>query len=67
MLTNWKTTISSIVSAAGMFTLFASAPPYSLHFPPVIMALAGFMAIGGLAALGIAGKDSDVTGGTRKQ
>ena len=61
---SWKSTVSALVSAAGMFVIFASAPPYSVHFPVWISALAGFMALGGLAALGINSKDSDVTGGT---
>ena len=64
---SWKTTVSALISTAGMFVIFASAPPYNVHFPVWISALAAFMALGGLAALGITGKDSDVTGGTRPQ
>jgi len=59
---SWKSTVSALVSAAGMFVIFASAPPYNVHFPIWISALAGFMALGGLAGLGIVAKDSDVTG-----
>jgi hypothetical protein len=64
---SWKSTVSALVSAAGMFVIFASAPPYNVHFPISISALAGFMALGGLAGLGIVAKDSDVTGGTVSQ
>lgn len=64
---SWKTTLSSVISAAGMFVIFASAPPYSVQFPTVVSALAAFMALGGLVSLGINGKDADVTGGTRQQ
>ena len=61
---SWKTTVSGLISAAGMFVLFASAPPYSVHFPVWVSALAGFLAVGGMASLGINGKDSNVTGPT---
>ena len=61
---SWKTTTAGLVSTAGMFVIFASAPPYNIHFPVWVSALAGFMALGGLAALGISGKDSNVTGTT---
>ena len=61
-MANWKTTVSALVSAAGMFVLFGAAPPYNIHFPVGVMALAGFMALGGLASLGINGKDNNVTG-----
>ena len=64
MVTSWKTTVSAAVSAAGMFIIFASAAPYNVHFPVWISALAAFMALGGLAGLGINAKDSQVTGGT---
>jgi len=47
-----------------MFVIFASAAPYNVHFPVWISALAAFMAVGGLASLGINAKDSSVTGGT---
>jgi hypothetical protein len=46
-----------------MFIIFASAAPYNVHFPVTISALAAFMALGGLASLGINTKDSEVTGG----
>ena len=61
---SWRSTVSACVSAAGMFVIFASAPPYSVHFPVAVSSLAGFMALGGLASLGINAKDSGVTGGT---
>lgn len=50
-----------------MFVIFASAPPYNVHFPVAVSALAAFMALGGLASLGINGKDNNVTGGTKQQ
>jgi hypothetical protein len=47
-----------------MFVIFTSAPPYNVHFPVVVSALAQFMFLGGLASLGINAKDSEVTGGS---
>ena len=64
---SWKSTLSSVISAAGMFIIFASAPPYSVQFPTVVSALAAFMALGGLVSLGVNAKDNNVTGGTIKQ
>jgi len=61
---SWRSTLSACVSVAGMFIIFASAPPYNLHFPVAISALAQFAFLGGLASLGINAKDSGVTGGT---
>ena len=60
----WKSTVSGAVSAAGMFIIFASGAPYNVHFPVWLSALAAFMALGGLASLGINAKDSEVTGGS---
>jgi hypothetical protein len=61
---SWKSTVSGAVSAAGMFIIFASGAPYNVHFPVWLSALAAFMALGGLASLGINAKDSEVTGGS---
>jgi hypothetical protein len=64
MGTSWKTTLSALASTVGMFVLFSASPPYSIVWPMWVSALAGFMALGGLAGLGINAKDSQVTGGT---
>jgi hypothetical protein len=61
---SWKTTLSAAVSAGASFVLFASQPPFSIHFPSWLAAIAMFAMVGGLAGLGIVAKDSDVTGGT---
>ena len=61
---SWRSTLTGCISAGGMFLAFASAPPYNVHFPTWVMAIAGFMAVGGVASLGINAKDSGVTGGT---
>ena len=61
---SWRSTLAGCVSAAGSFVAFASLPPYNVHFPTWVLAFAGFMAVGGVAALGINAKDSGVTGGT---
>lgn len=61
---SWRSTVSACVSAAGMFIIFASAAPYNVQFPVTISALAAFMALGGLASLGLNTKDSEVTGGS---
>ena len=61
---SWKTTVSAAVSAGASFVLFASQPPFAIHFPAWVAALAMFAMVGGLASLGINAKDSNVTGGT---
>lgn len=64
---SWKTTLSACVSAGASFVLFASQPPFSIHFAPWLSAIAMFAMVGGLTGLGIVAKDSDVTGGTVSQ
>jgi hypothetical protein len=61
---NQKTTISAGISAAASFVMFASQPPLSIQFPQWMTAVAMFAMVGGLAALGINAKDSNVTGGS---
>lgn len=62
---NWKTTLSGLItSAAGLVLAFNAA---GVAEPKWLIVTAGFVLAGGLAALGIAGKDNDVTGGTRQQ
>ena len=63
---NWKTTASSAVSAASAFVLFASQT-HMMAFPSWATAIATFTMAGGLAAFGIAAKDSQTTGGTNGQ
>lgn len=62
MLSSYKTSVSAILSAAASFVLFA--PQVGMTFPKWATALAMFVSIGGLAALGIEAKDYNVTGGT---
>jgi hypothetical protein len=65
MTTNWKTTLSGcITSAAGLVLAFNGA---GIAEPKWLVVTAGFVLAGGLASMGIAGKDHDVTGGTRQQ
>ena len=66
LLTNSKTTIAAVISAAASFILFAQSAQY-VTLPPWVMALAAFAQIGGLAAFGIVAKDFNVTGGTTSQ
>ena len=61
---SWKSTVSAVISVAGLFVIFASGAPYNVHFPVWLSALADFMALGGLAGLGINAKDAQVTGGS---
>jgi hypothetical protein len=61
---NWKTSLSGIVAMLGAFVFFASQPPYNVHFPPLVMAAAGFVAAGGFLSASFFAKDRDVTGGT---
>lgn len=60
---NWMPTLAALISAAGSFVLFAqNSGMYT--FPKLAVALALFMNVGGLAALGITAKQFNVTGGT---
>lgn len=59
---SWRTSISGIVAAASAFVVFAQGT-FHIPVPPIIQALAAFVMIGGLASLGINGKDARVTGG----
>ena len=61
---NQKTTVSAAISAAAAFVMFASQPPFSIHFPTWVTAMAMFLMVGGLASLGVNAKDSNVTGGS---
>ena len=56
---SWKTTVSAIVTVAAGFVLFS---PDLFSDWPWLIELAKYVTLGGLAALGIAAKDSGVTG-----
>lgn len=58
---NWKTTLSGLVSAAAAFV--ALSPQLFIRWPWAVE-LAKFISVGGLASLGLAAKDKNVTGGT---
>ena len=60
MTTNWKTTVSGLVAAAASLVLFMSTQGVAL--PHWLVVVSGFVVAGGLASLGITGKDADVTG-----
>jgi len=60
---NYKTTITSALSAVASFVLFAQQLQY-VHFPNWAMAIAMFTQVGGLAAFGVMAKDYNATGGT---
>jgi hypothetical protein len=60
---SWKTTLTSAVSSAAAFVLFAQQLHY-INFPSWVMAVAMFAMAGGLASFGVSAKDSNVTGGT---
>ena len=57
-MTSWKTTLSGAVTSAAGFVVFASTQ--GLAMPKWLVLLAGFTLCGGLAAMGIAGKDASV-------
>jgi hypothetical protein len=57
---NWKTT--ALGAATAFFAFVAFDPQW---FPAVLVSLAKFAMIGGLAGLGIAAKDFNVTGGSK--
>lgn len=53
-LRNWQTTTCGIVSAVASFVVM-----FPQNFPPPVHMVAQFAMAGGLAALGICGKDSN--------
>jgi hypothetical protein len=65
MATSWKTTASSIVTAATGLVVFLSTQ--GVQLPHWLVVTAGFVAAGGMASLGLNAKDHDVTGGTKPQ
>lgn len=58
---SWKTTLASVVSAGGSFVLFAQASG-QVHIPAIVMLIAAFANVGGLATFGVVAKDYDVSG-----
>ena len=62
-MSNYKTTITSFVSAGASFVLFAQQMNL-IAFPKWAMAVALFASVGGLAAFGVMAKDYNATGGT---
>jgi hypothetical protein len=62
---NWKASASGLVSSAAGLVLALNAG--GVAEPKWLIITAGFVLAGGLAALGISGKDNDVTGGTKQQ
>lgn len=56
---SWKSTLAGSFTAFFMFVLFT---PETFQQYPWLIALSKFAAIGGLAAMGIVGKDFDQTG-----
>lgn len=61
---NWKTTLSGLVSSAAGLVLALSAG--GVVEPKWLSLTAGFVLAGGLAGLGIAAKDNNVTGGSKQ-
>lgn len=58
---SWKTTAAGCLSAAASFVLFAHNSHYAV-FPGWMIGVATFAQVGGLASLGIAAKDYNVSG-----
>ncbi len=59
---SWKTTLSGIVSATASFVVALNTQGVAM--PKWLPLTAAFVLAGGLASLGIAGKDYNVTGTT---
>ena len=53
---NWKTSTAGIIAAAAGFVAFK---PELFAKWPAVVALAQYVVVGGLAALGIVGKDAN--------
>jgi hypothetical protein len=61
---SWKTSVLGVISAGFSYIAF-SPDDFSNHV--WLVHLARFVAAGGLAGLGIAAKDYNVTGGTKQR
>lgn len=59
---NWKTTVSSLITAVAGFVLFS--PEF---FSPLAISVSKYIMAGGLVGMGLAAKDHNVTGGTKLQ
>lgn len=59
---NWKTTVTGIFTALFGFVVFS---PDTFKSLPWLIELSKFAAAGGLVMMGLSGKDSNVTGGTK--
>ena len=59
---SWKTTAFGIISAAAGFVILH---PQYFAAHAYIVDIANYVLMGGLAGLGLAGKDSNVTGGDK--
>ena len=57
---SWKTTLSGLVSSGA--TLILALSNAGVVLPKWVVATAAFVVVGGLASLGIFGKDSNVSG-----
>ena len=64
---SWKTTASGIVTVAAGFVQFAHQAPMNIAMPPLLLAAAQYMMLGGIGAGLLFAKDNDVTGGDRPQ
>ena len=61
---SWKTTAFGLISAIAGFVILH---PQYFTAHAYIVDIANYVLMGGLAGLGLAGKDSNVTGGTTLQ
>ena len=57
---SWKTTASGLVSSGAALVVFMATQDVTL--PHWVVVVAGFVLAGGLASMGIAGKDYNVSG-----
>ncbi len=58
---NWKTTLFALITAVFGFVMFS---PELFEAMPWLIAIAKYIAAGGLIGLGLSAKDKNVTGGT---
>ena len=61
---SWKTALSGIVTVLAGFVQFAHQPPFSIAMPPLLLATAQFVMLGGVGAGFLFAKDAHVTGGS---
>lgn len=64
---NWKTTLFGTIAGVGGLMSSPCLQQAGIPVPPILAQLGPIITLAGTVGLGIAAKDSNVTGGTKQQ